>query len=161
EGFVKQAGADTDPAALADARQKLAGMQLLQGHTQRAAELISQAETFWNQRRGRYVEERLEGLTIKARVQRASGDLDGAIATETAAIEQRIATSGRVHRETAVLYNTHALTLTAANRFKEAVAAYKETLEIYKQLGMEGELDAQVTLGNLGMAEFRAGHLRA
>ncbi len=93
-------------------------------------------------------------------MQRASGDLDGAVVTETAAIAQRLAISGRIHRETAVLYNTHALTLTAANRFDEAVAAYKETLDIYKQLGMDGELDAQVTLGNLGMAEYRIGHLR-
>src|SRR5262249_47620583 len=145
EGFVKQAGPETDPAALADARQKLAHFEVLQGHTQRAEELLSLAQAFWSQHPGRYTEERLEGLTIKARVQRSSGDLDAAIATETAAITQRIALSGRVHRETAVLYNTHALTLTAANRFDDAVAAYRQTLDIYKQLGMEGELDAQVT----------------
>jgi tetratricopeptide (TPR) repeat protein len=160
EGFVKQAGPATDPAALADARQKLASTELMLGHTQRAADLISQADAFWSQHPGRNMEERLEGLAIKARVQRASGELDAAIATETAAIAQRIAASGRVHRETAVLYNTHALTLSAANRFDEAVAAYRETLDIYKRLGLEGELDAQVAMGNLGMVEFRTGHLR-
>jgi tetratricopeptide (TPR) repeat protein len=40
------------------------------------------------------------------------------------------------------------------------VAAYKETLGIYKQLGTENELDAQVTLANLGIVEFRTGDLR-
>jgi len=77
EGFLRQAGSDTDPAALADARQKLANNELLQGHTGRAAELVSQAEAFWNLQPRRYAEERLEGLTVKARVQRLSGDLAG------------------------------------------------------------------------------------
>ncbi|MDB6158695.1 MAG: prkC [Gammaproteobacteria bacterium] len=161
ESFVKQAGPDTDPAALADARQKLANIEVLHGHTERAALLISQAEAFWDhQPPQRYAEERLEGMAIKARVQRSAGDLEAAIATETAAISQRIALSGRVHRETAVLYNTHGITLTVANRLDDALAAYRETIDIYKQLGLEGELDAQIILGNMGVLEYRTGHLR-
>jgi serine/threonine protein kinase/tetratricopeptide (TPR) repeat protein len=160
ESFVSQAGPDTDPAALADARQKLANIVLLQGHAGRAAALVSQAEAFWNQEPRRYVEERLEGLGIKARVQRSGGDLEAASATENAAIAQRIAHSGRIHRETAVLYNSHAITLTAANRLAEALAAYRETIDIYKALGLGSELDAQIILGNMGTLEFRTGHLR-
>jgi len=71
ESFVKQAGADTDPSALADARQKLANIEVLQGHTRRAQQLITQAEAFWSQQPRRYTEERLEGLTVKARGQPA------------------------------------------------------------------------------------------
>jgi non-specific serine/threonine protein kinase/serine/threonine-protein kinase len=161
EGFVQQAGPDTDPAALADARQKLANIEVLHGQTDRAALLLSQAEAFWDREApGRYADERLEGMAIKARVQRAAGDLDGALATETAAISQRVARSGRVHRETAVLYNTHAITLTSANRLDEALAAYRETIDIYGKLGLETELDAQIILGNMGTLEFRTGHLR-
>jgi eukaryotic-like serine/threonine-protein kinase len=161
ESFVKLAGPDTDPVALADARQKLANIQVLQGHTDRAAQLLSQAEAFWDpQPPQRYAEERLEGMAIKARVQRSAGDLDAAIATETAAISKRIALSGRVHRETAVLYNTHAITLTAANRLDDALAAYRETIDIYRKLGLAAELDAQIILGNMGTLEYRTGHLR-
>jgi tetratricopeptide (TPR) repeat protein len=161
ESFVKQAGPDTDPAALADARQKLANIEVMQGHTDRAALLLSQAEAFWGHAPPQlYAEERLEGMAIKARVQRSAGDLEAAIATETAAISQRIARSGRVHRETAVLYNTHGITLTAANRFDDALEAYRETIDIYKKLGLESELDAQITLGNMGILEYRTGHLR-
>src|SRR6202011_6051726 len=108
----------------------------------------------------RYAEERLEGLGIKARVQRSGGDLAAASATEDAAIAQRIARSGRIHRETAVLYNSHAITLTAANRLDEALAAYRETIDIYKALGLDGELDAQIIRGNMGTLEYRTGHLR-
>ena len=159
-GFVQQAGADTDPAALADARQKLANIELLQGHTEQAAALLGQAEAFWNQQPQGYAEERLEGLAVKARLQRSAGDLQAASATETAAIAQRIALSGHIHRETAVLYNSHAITLTAANRLDEALAAYRETIGIYKKLGLDGELDAQIIVGNMGTLEFRTGHLR-
>jgi tetratricopeptide (TPR) repeat protein len=159
EGFVNQAGPDSDPAALADARQKLANIMLQQGHKERAAALIGQAEKFWNADPDRYAEERLEGLGIKARVQRTMGDLAAASATETEAIRQRIASSGRVHRETAVLYNSHAITLITANRLDEALAAYRETMAIYEALGLGDELDIQVIRGNMGLLEVRTGHL--
>ena len=160
ESFVKQAGPDTDPAALADARQKLASNVVLEGNTERAEQLVLQAESFWQQQPNRYREERLEGLAIKARVLRAKGNLKAASETETAAIAQRIAFSGRIHRETAILYNSHGLTLTAANRLEDALAAFRETIAIYKGLGLDNELDAQIVLGNMGTLEVRTGHLR-
>jgi hypothetical protein len=160
ETFISQAGADTDPAALADARQKLASNVVLQGNADRATQLVSQAEAFWNQQPNRYAEERLEGLAVKARVLRATGNLKAASATETSAIAQRIALSGRIHRETAILYNSHGITLTAANRLEDALTAFRETIAIYKALGLDGELDAQIVLGNMGTLEFRTGHIR-
>jgi tetratricopeptide (TPR) repeat protein len=123
-------------------------------------QLVLQAEAFWNQGPNRYTEERLEGLAIKARVLRAQGNLKAASETENAAIAQRIAFSGRNHRETAIIYNSHAITLTAANRLDDALAAFRETTAIYKALGLENELDAQVVLGNMGTLEVRTGHLR-
>ena len=87
EGFVAEATAKADPAALADARQKLANIELLRGHAD------SSRPTCWIRpmRSGRassrpYMEERLEGLVVRARLQRARGDLDGAIATTREAI---------------------------------------------------------------------------
>lgn len=160
DGFVREAGPDADPVALADARQKLANIELLQGHMARAEQLLNQAEAFWSQHPGRYAEERLEGLVVRARQQRLSGDPDAASATENEAIAKRIALSGRVHRETATLYNTHAITLTAANRLDEALEAYRQTTAIYQALGLGNELDAQIVLGNTGTLELRTGNLR-
>src|ERR1700692_2249731 len=74
----------------------------------------------------RYAEERVEGLGLRARERRAAGDLDGAIATMRAAIERRLVLSGRVNRETAVLYNSFGIILTAAHRLGEALDAYRE-----------------------------------
>jgi non-specific serine/threonine protein kinase/serine/threonine-protein kinase len=160
EGYLAQAGTDADPASIADARAKLANLELLRGHIDRAGTLLDQAQAYWAQTPNRYDEERLEGLAVRARVQRSRGDLGGAIATEQETIRQRIALSGRVHRETAVLYNSHAITLTVANRLDEALAAYRETSAIYQALGLGDGLDAQIVLGNTGTLELRTGHLR-
>lgn len=160
ESYLAQAGADADAASVADARQKLANLELLRGNVDRAGSLLDQAQAYWAQAPNRYDEERLEGLAIRARLQRSRGDLEGAIATEQEAIRERIAISGRVHRETAVLYNSHAITLTAANRLGEALAAYRQTNAIYQALGLGDGLDAQIILGNTGTLELRTGHLR-
>jgi eukaryotic-like serine/threonine-protein kinase len=161
EGYLAQAGADADPASVADARQKLANLELLRGNVDHASRLLDLAQTYWSQMPKQYDEERLEGLGIRARLQRSRGDLAGAIATEREAIRQRIAMSGRVHRETALLYNSLAITLTAANRLAEALAAYRQTGAIYQALGLGEGLDAQIIRGNTGSLELLTGDLRA
>ena len=158
EGFLREADPKLDPVDVADARQKFANIELARGHVERAAQLLTQAESFWASVPQQYAEERLEGLGIRAREQRAAGDIEGAIGTTREAIAQRISLSGRVHRETAVLYNSFGLILTAAHRFPEARTAYGETLAIYRALGLGDELDAQVVLGNMGIVEMRTGH---
>jgi hypothetical protein len=161
EGYLAQAGADADPASVADARQKLANLELLRGNVDRAGALLDQAQAYWAQAPNRYEEERLEGLGIRARLQRGRGDLEGAIATEREALRQRLALSGRIHRETALIYNSLAITLATANRLDEALAAYRETSAIYQALGLGDGLDAQIVLGNTGTLELRTGHLQA
>jgi eukaryotic-like serine/threonine-protein kinase len=159
EGFLREADPNLDPATVADARQKFANIELLRGHVEHAAQLLTQAEAFWASAPTRYAEERIEGLGLRAREQRAAGDLDGAIATMRTAIAQRLVLSGRVHRETAVLYNSFGIILTAAHRLGEALDAYRETLAIYRALGLGDELDAQIVSGNMGTLEVRTGTL--
>jgi non-specific serine/threonine protein kinase/serine/threonine-protein kinase len=161
EGFVAEANPDADPAALADARQKLANIELLRGHVDRADDLLTQAEVFWAHIPNRYQEERLEGLTVRARLLRNRGDLDGAVKTTREAIRERIALSGADHRETAILYNSLAISLMAADRLDEALAAYHETTRIYRALGLEDGLDAQIIVANTGTLELRIGHLQS
>jgi non-specific serine/threonine protein kinase/serine/threonine-protein kinase len=160
DGYLAEANPNADPLAVADARQKLASVELLRGHADRAAELAAQAESFWRASPGRYAEERLEGLAIRSRVQRARGDLDGSIATIRDAIAQRIALSGHDNRETAVLFNSLAITLGTVNRLPEALKAYYETTAIYRALGLGDGIDAQIIVANTGTLEMRAGHLR-
>jgi eukaryotic-like serine/threonine-protein kinase len=157
EGFLREADPKLDPVDVADAQQKFANIELARGHVEHAAQLLTLAESFWASVPNQYAEERLEGLGIRAREQRTAGDIDGAIDTMRKAIVQRVALSGRVHRETAVLYNSFGLILTAAHRLAEALDAYRETLTIYRALGLGDELDAQIVLGNMGIVEMRSG----
>ncbi len=160
QGYLSEAGPKSDPVALADARQKMANIEFLRGNLGQAEQLLSAAESFWAHSPDRYAEEQLEGLGIRARLQRAHGDLAGAILTSQEAIKQRIAVSGRNNRETALLYNSLAISLTAANRLDEALGAYHETTAIYQALGLGEGLDAQIVLGNTGTLLFRTGQLR-
>jgi tetratricopeptide (TPR) repeat protein len=122
--------------------------------------LLGQAETFWRTWPQQYAEERLEGLVTRARLKRTQGDIEGAIATTRDAIAQRIALSGHDNRETAVLFNSLAITLGTVNRVPEALKAYYETTAIYRALGLGDGLDAQIIVANTGTLEMRAGHLR-
>jgi hypothetical protein len=160
EGFIAEASPKADPAALADARQKLANIELLRGHVDRAGQLLDQADAFWVTSPRPYLEERLEGLAVRARLQRARGDLDGAIAATREAIKQRIALSGREHRETAILYNSLAISLAIANHLDQALAAYHETTDIYRAIGLGDAIDAQIIVANMGTLELRTGHLK-
>ncbi|MGH8253150.1 MAG: protein kinase domain-containing protein [Steroidobacteraceae bacterium] len=160
EGFLAKYSAGADPGVLADARQKLANIELLRGHATRCAQLLDEAQAFWNTVPGQYTEQRLEALGTRAKLQRAQGNLDEAIRTSQAAIEQRTALSGRNDRETATLNNSLAITLTAAGRLEDALAAYRETLDIYRAIGLGDGLDAQIIRANLGSLELRTGRIQ-
>ncbi len=160
EGFLAKADSRADPFAIADARQKLANIELLRGHVDRAAQLLQQAESFWRQTPRGFAEERLEGMAIRSRVQRARGDIEGSIATTREAIAQRIALSGHDNRETALLFNSLAIALATVNRLPEALKANYETTAIYRALGLGDGLDAQIIVANTGTLEMRDGHLR-
>ena len=159
EGFLAAVDARADPESVALAQQKLAQAEVLRGHADRAAALLSRAEAFWATSPDHYREQRLEGMLVRGALQRSQGNLDGSIKTYQQAIIERTALSGAVHRETAHLYNSLALTLTGANRLDEALAAYRTALAIYDKLGQGEDLDALVILGNTGTLAFRTGRL--
>jgi tetratricopeptide (TPR) repeat protein len=161
EGFVGKSNPQIEPAAIADARQKLADIELQRGQPDYAGQLLDQADAFWKSSPRPYLEERLAGLVVRARLQRATGELDSSISTTRQAIVQRVSLSGHDHRETALLYNALAISLASVNRFDEALAAYRESLGIYRALGLGDGIDAQIVLANRGILELRMGHLRA
>ena len=78
-----------------------------------------------------------------------------------AAIKERIALSGRDHRETAILYNSLAISLASANYLNQALAAYHETSDIYRAIGLGDGLDAQIVVANTGTLDLLNGHLKA
>ena len=95
----------------------------------------------------------------RARCSARTATSTGAIATTRAAITQRIALSGHDNRETALLFNSLAISLATANRLPEALKANYETTAIYRALGLGDGLDAQIIVANTGTLELRDGHL--
>ncbi len=164
QGFLAAAakgdGPEAEPRAVAVAQQKLAGLELLQGRPEQAAELLAVAEALWRRDPERFREERLEGLLVRGQLERTRGDLEGSIATYRQALDGRITLSGRVHRETANLFNSLAITLTAANRIDEALAAHRQALGILEALGRGEDLEALVIRANTGALALRHGRRR-
>jgi non-specific serine/threonine protein kinase/serine/threonine-protein kinase len=160
EGFLERAGPEADPRAVAVARQKLAQLELARGRPERAGELLAAAEAFWESDPERWIEPRLEGRFVRGLLLRTQGDLAGSIAAYETAIPERVRLSGRDHRETANLYNSLAITLTAAGRNEEALAAYREALGIHQRLGRGEEVDALILLANSGTLAYRTGRIR-
>jgi non-specific serine/threonine protein kinase/serine/threonine-protein kinase len=160
EGFIAQSSAGVDQAALADARQKLAGIELLRGQLDYAQQLLDQSDSYWKGSPRPYLEERLASLVLRGRLQRARGDLDASIRTSRQAIAQRVSLSGHDHHQTALLYNALAISLTDANRLDEALDAYHDAAAIYESLGLRDGFDAQITMANSGILELKMGHLQ-
>src|SRR5450755_1121076 len=77
EGFLAEPALTADPFAVADAQQKLAGIELMRGHVERSGKLLDDAEAYWSREAQPHTGERLEGLGIRARWQRAHGDVEG------------------------------------------------------------------------------------
>jgi tetratricopeptide (TPR) repeat protein/predicted Ser/Thr protein kinase len=159
ERYLAQAGPEADPQSVAFARQQLANAELQRGNIAKAAELVPLALDFWSREPRRYAPQRLEGLVIKGRLQRAQGDIDGAIATYSAALEERLALSGVNHPETAALYNSLAVAHMNANHFNAALIAYRKALAIQDVLHRTNDLDAQIMRGNMGMLALRYGQV--
>ena len=159
EGFLEQARNGADPESVAFARQQLANAELQRGNTAKAAGLLPLALDFWARDARRFASQRLEGLVIKGRLLRAQGDLDGAISTFSAAIEERIAISGMNHPETAALYNSLAVAHMHANHFNAALIAYRKALAIQDALQRSDDLDAQIMRANMGMLAYRYGQV--
>jgi hypothetical protein len=160
EGFIAQSSVGVDQAALADARQKLAGIELLRGQLDYAQQLLDQSDSYWKGSPRPYLEERLASLVLRGRLQRARGDLDASIRTSRQAIAQRVSLSGHDHHQTALLYNALAISLTDANRLDEALDAYHDAAAIYESLGLRDGFDAQITMANSGILELKMGHLQ-
>ena len=161
----RQAGADSDPTAVADAEQKLANLELLSGHSERAAQLLDQAAVYWRALALANTVRSGSRVWACARdLQREGRDLDGAIPSPAAkAIAQRIALSGHDHRETAVLFQLarhHPGRCPPWLRWMRLASLSGDHRHLSRHIGLGDGLDAQIILANTGALDLRLGHLR-
>lgn len=148
---------ETEPVVRASANYDLAQYYLRTSNVDAADDRLALAHGFWNTDpvmwRRRLVDSRL----VEARILRDRGDIDAGIALLNAHLAQRVALSGRDHRETGVYYNELGVLFNAAGRRDEAARAFGEAWEVWEAISLGNSPDALNTLNNLAAVEVLSG----
>ncbi len=155
--YLQIAGPHTDPALRAEIQHNLAIAEFRLGDAAKARRLLDQAQAFWNRDPRRYADSLASSRVIQSELQRAVGDIDGAIRTLRAGLADRIAISGRTDRETAYIMNALALALMDAGQLQEADRVLGECLQIMTALGKQDSGNALTMLSNQAVIAARLG----
>ncbi len=160
--YLKTAGPDADPGLRAEIRHNLAIAEFRLGNRAEAQRLLTQAQSFWEQDPKRHRASLASSRVIQSQLQRESGEVDAAIETLRAGLAERIAISGRGHRETAYAMNALALALMNAGQLQEADRVLDESLQIMTALGKQDSANALTMLSNQAVIAAMLGdHARA
>ena len=160
--YLKTAGPNADPALRAEILHNLAIAEFRLGNAAEARRLLDQAQAFWNASPQRYRESLASSRVIQSQLERSAGNVDRAIATLRAGLAERIAISGRGHRETAYAMNALALALMNAGQLQEADRVLGESLQIMAALGKQDSANALTMLSNQAVIAAMLGdHARA
>jgi eukaryotic-like serine/threonine-protein kinase len=152
-----QNSSNADPALVAEIRHDLASAEIRLGNFDEARKQLTQAQAFWSRAPDRYRESLASSRVVESQLQRANGDLDAAIATLRGGLDDRIAISGRSHRETAYLMNALALALMDANQLQEADRWLEQSLQIMSSVGKGDSANALTMLSNQAVIAARLG----
>jgi non-specific serine/threonine protein kinase/serine/threonine-protein kinase len=149
--------AQLEPAMMAQVRLDLAQALLRSGQAERAAGLLEQAQTWWQQDPRRWRVQLLESRLVQAQVARARGDVKQSVALLQAALPERVAVSGEQHVETATLLNNLALARLHAGELDAAQQDFERAWALWQALGMPYSTDGLNTLSNWAALALRQG----
>jgi len=157
--MLELADDQTDPDVLARVRLDLGQMYYRSGNAEAAEPLLLQAQTFWNRNPQRYRGELATSYQLQAQLQRARGDLVGAIATLESAAPQVDAALGRDHLESGVLHNNLGLLYFHAGRLDDADREFAQAWSVWEARRNTRGGDALNTLNNWAAVASRRGEL--
>jgi len=157
--WLEHEAAIADPTAAADVRFTLAEAVHRMGQREEARTLLAQSQAHWLREPQRHADVLLTSRMLEARLQREDGDVEGALATLEAALEERLQRSGPEHVETAALLTNLGAAYVQAGRLEEGIEVSQRALALWDRLNLGSGNDALNTLNNLGAAQFRAGDL--
>ena len=146
--YLATIGPNADPALRAEIRHNLAIAEFRLGNADIARGQLKEAQDFWNTDAQRYRESLASSRVIQSQLERDRGDVDGAIRTLEAGLAERIAISGRVHRETAYLLNALGLAQMNAGQLADADKTLAEALQIMTALGKDRSGNALTMISN-------------
>lgn len=157
ERLLQWPGIEANPTVQANARYNLAQIEVVRGHAARARELLDQAQAFWSGQPGAARDILNESRSTQARIERAEGKVDSAIATLRAALAERRALLGRDDFSSGNLFNTLSMALTQAGRYEEAEASANESYRVFERLGQADSDGGMAALNSRGNAALMMG----
>jgi eukaryotic-like serine/threonine-protein kinase len=153
-----QRASSLPPATVAQARLDLAQCLWRSGQPDRAAQLLAQAQAWWQRDPARWRNRLLESRLVQAQVARAQGHADEGLRVLEAALPERLALSGEQHVDTATLLNNLGLARYLAGDLKQARQDFERAWAIWQALHAESNNDGLNTLNNWAALELREGH---
>jgi non-specific serine/threonine protein kinase/serine/threonine-protein kinase len=147
------------PDTVAQARMDLAQCLWRAGQTQRAAELLQQAQAFWQAEPARWRNRLIETRLVQAQVARAQGRHDEAIALLLQARDERVALLGLQHAETAIVISNLGTARFHAGQLDAARADFEQAWGLWQALRAEHGADGLNTLNNWAALELRQGRM--
>src|SRR5690606_32433180 len=134
------------PELAAAAAYNLAQVRLRQARADEAATLLIRAQSFWSAEPSRWESEILDSRLVEARLLRARGEIEPAVALLRRNLVARARLSGPEHRETGVYHNDLGVMLTAAGRRDEAIQSFETAMDVWHANGLDTGTDALKTL---------------
>jgi len=135
--YLATVGPNADPALRAEIQHNLAIAEFRLGNAAEARKQLKQAQDFWNANPDRYRESLASSRSIQSQLERDGGDTAQALKTLQAGLAERVAISGRGHRETAYALNALGLAQMNAGQLPEADRTLAEAIQIMSALGKD------------------------
>jgi len=156
EHLLQWPGIESNPDVQANARYNLSQVAIMRGETARARELLGQAQSWWT---GRPASRAIlnESRAAQAKIERAEGQLDLALATLRNAIAERRGIIEADDFETGSLLNTLSSALTQSGYYEEAAAAANESYAVFQHLNQADSDGGTAALNSRGNAAMMMG----
>ncbi len=158
ERLLQWPGIEASPDVQANARYNLAQIEVVRGATAHARELLEQAQAWWTGRPGAARKILNESRSTQAKIERAEGKIELAIATLRDAIAERRAMVVHDDFEVGNLLNTLSNALTQGGLYGQAEASANESYGVFERLGQADTDGGMAALNSRGNAALMMGN---
>jgi eukaryotic-like serine/threonine-protein kinase len=159
--FLESPAAASDPAETAEVRMYLAQAELRSGNAEPARVLLQQAQDYWIAGAEAYQDKLLRSRIIQGQIQKALGDVDGAVKTYRQALPAAHARLGDLDETTVMLTNSLGLTLMQTGQLDEAGRLMDEVIVGFRSPALRGDKSsALIAQQNRGVIAFRQGDFK-
>jgi len=159
--FLQSPAAASDPAETAEVRMYLAQAELRLGNAEPARLLLQQAQDYWIAGAEAYQDKLLRSRIIQGQIQKALGDVDGAVRIYRQALPAAHVRLGDLDETTVMLTNSLGLTLMQTGQLDEAGRLMDEVIVGFRSPALRGDKSsALIAHQNRGVIAYRQGDFK-